>query len=59
MRRGQMAIFNAADVEVACVGDILYTGTTVLMTDTLTIGNWYWISVDDDQTKRYIQPLPG
>ncbi len=50
MRRGQMAIFNSANVQVACVGDILQTGTTILITDTLTIGDWYWVSVDDDQT---------
>ncbi len=48
MRRGQMAIFNAADVEVACVGDIVDQGTTSLSVDTLTVGDWYWISVDDD-----------
>ncbi len=49
MLRGQMAIFNAANQEVACVGDIVYSGTTLLLTDTLTVGDWYWISVDDDQ----------
>jgi len=49
MRRGQIAIFNTAGVEVACINDIVDRGTTLLMTDTLTVGDWYWISVDDDQ----------
>ncbi|MEZ5069672.1 MAG: hypothetical protein R2751_01560 [Bacteroidales bacterium] len=48
MRRGQMALFNSNDVEVACTGDVLDQGTTLMLADTLTIGDWYYISVDDD-----------
>ncbi|PID91571.1 MAG: hypothetical protein CSA96_07685, partial [Bacteroidetes bacterium] len=48
MRRGQLALFNADDVQVDCTGDVLNIGTTVMLADTLTVGNWYWIAVDDD-----------
>ena len=47
-QRGQMALWNADKQEIKCVGAIFTQGTTMLSLDTLTIGNWYWISVDDN-----------
>jgi gliding motility-associated-like protein len=48
MQRAQMALWNDAFQQVACVGDLLAQGTTTMSMDTLTVGNWYYISVDDD-----------
>ena len=47
-QRGQMALWNADKQEIKCVGAIYSQGTTMLSLDTLTIGNWYWISVADN-----------
>ncbi len=44
----QMALWNDAFQEVACVGDLIDQGTTTMSMDSLTVGNWYYISVDDD-----------
>ncbi len=49
MRRGQMALWNEDGVEVKCVGDIRDYGTTTMSVDSLTVGNWYYVSVDDDR----------
>ena len=50
MRRGQMAIWNEQKQLVKCVGPVYTTGTNVMSIDSLTVGNWYWISVDDNYT---------
>ena len=43
-----MALWNESFQEVACVGDLVTQGTTTMSIDSLTVGNWYYISVDDD-----------
>ena len=48
MRRGQMALWNSGNQLVKCVGPVFDQGTNVLSIDSLTVGNWYWISVDDN-----------
>ncbi len=50
MRRGQMAIWNADKQLVKCVDPVYDQGTTIMSIDSLTVGNWYWISVDDNST---------
>ncbi len=51
MRGQQIAIWNEAGQEVACINtDWNYSGTLSLSIDTLTIGNNYYISVDDRTT---------
>ncbi len=50
MERQQVSLWNTNDIEVACAKWISNQGTITLQTDTLTIGNEYWISVDDDRT---------
>ncbi len=47
-RRGQMALWNSNKEVIQCVGPVNYEGTTVMSLDTLTVGEWYWISVDDN-----------
>ncbi len=47
-QRAQLALWNAAKQEIKCVGPVYPQGTTMLSTDTLTIGDWYWVSVDDN-----------
>ena len=49
MQRQQISIRNAVGVEVGCAKWIYNQGTIIIETDTLTIGNEYWISVDDDR----------
>lgn len=46
--RGQMALWNKNKEEIKCVGPVVYQGTTRMSLDTLTVGDWYWISVDDN-----------
>jgi gliding motility-associated-like protein len=48
MQRQQLALWNAAGEEVACARWTVNQGTVTMQIDTLTAGNWYWISVDDD-----------
>ncbi len=50
LRRGQMAIWNANNDEVACRAAVILEGTLLMMADTLNVGDWYWISVDMDET---------
>jgi hypothetical protein len=47
-RHGQMALWNSNKEEIQCVGPVINQGTTVMSLDTLTVGDWYWISVDDN-----------
>ena len=49
MQRQQVALWNAEDMEIGCSRWISNTGTIVLQTDSFTPGNWYYISVDEDQ----------
>ncbi len=46
----QFALWDAAGTQVGCARWINYQGTVALQTNTLTIGQDYWISVDDDNT---------
>jgi len=48
IRRPQMAIWREDGTEVACVGPIIDQGTLEMNADTLTTGDWYYISVDDN-----------
>ncbi len=48
LRRGQMALWNSQKQEVKCIGPVYDQGTTEMSIDSLTVGNWYWISVDDN-----------
>ena len=50
MQRQQVALWNTAGTLVACSKYLNNQGIVPLQTDTLTIGNWYWISVDDNST---------
>jgi cellobiose-specific phosphotransferase system component IIB len=51
MRGQQIAIWNAANAEVACNNSAdWFAGTLSLSIDTLTAGHYYWISVDDRRT---------
>jgi hypothetical protein len=50
MRRPQMALWNEAGDEIQCVGPIISSGTLRINTDSLTPGNWYYLSVDDNST---------
>jgi len=51
MHGQQIAIWNAAGVQVACNdAGWNYSGTLSLSIDTLTAGNTYYISVDDETT---------
>ncbi|MFO7368723.1 MAG: immunoglobulin domain-containing protein [Bacteroidales bacterium] len=51
MRGQQIALWNQAGDLVKCANSADYfSGTLTLQTDTLTIGNTYWISVDDRRT---------
>jgi DNA polymerase/3'-5' exonuclease PolX len=51
MRGQQIAIWNNAGAQVACIdAGWNYSGTLSLITDTLTSGNTYYISVDDQTT---------
>jgi hypothetical protein len=48
MQRQQVAVWTAAGTEVACTKWVANQGTITLQTDALSIGNTYYISVDDD-----------
>ena len=48
MNYAQAALWNASGSEIACVGPLIYEGTSILSCDTLTPGQQYWISVDDN-----------
>ena len=50
MRRQQVSVWNESGDEVGCARWITNTGTVSLSLDTLTPGNTYYISVDDDLT---------
>ncbi|MDD2550024.1 MAG: hypothetical protein PHD00_08010 [Bacteroidales bacterium] len=51
MRGQQIALWNEAGTLVKCASAAYnYSGELSLQTDTLTIGNTYWISVDDRTT---------
>ncbi len=51
MRGQQIAIWNTSNDEVACNNSAdWFAGTLSLSMDTLTIGQYYWISVDDRRT---------
>ncbi len=51
MRGQQIALWNENNDQVGCVNAAdYYAGTLTLSSDTLTIGNYYWISVDDRRT---------
>lgn len=51
LRRGQMAIWNQAGDEVACAPSEILEGTLLMRADTLSIGHWYYIAVDVDETQ--------
>jgi len=55
MNRQQLALWNSTGTEVACAKWIYNTGTVPMQMDSLTPGNWYWISVDDDYTSGDFQ----
>jgi len=48
LRRGQMAVWEEDGTEVKCIGRVVDQGTTTLSTTGLSIGDWYYVSVDDD-----------
>ncbi|MCX6254991.1 MAG: hypothetical protein NTV31_11020, partial [Bacteroidia bacterium] len=50
MVRQQVALWNVAGVQVSCARWVTNQGTVILQSDALTAGEWYWISVDDDNT---------
>lgn len=51
MRGQQIALWNENNDQVACINAAdWYAGTLTLSTDTLTVGKYYWISVDDRRT---------
>jgi hypothetical protein len=51
MRGQQIAIWNASGIQVACNdAGWNYSGTISLGVDTLTIGNTYYVSIDDETT---------
>ena len=50
MRYAQFAVWDEFDNEIMCAGPTVDRGTLFGSIDTLTIGNWYWISVDDNNT---------
>ena len=51
MRGQQIALWNENNDQVGCIDAAdYYAGTLTLSTDTLTVGNFYWISVDDRRT---------
>ncbi len=51
MRGQQIALWNSNGVQVACIdGGWNYSGTLSLIADTLTAGNVYYVSVDDQTT---------
>jgi hypothetical protein len=47
-----MALWNEDGIEVACIGPVIDQGTNRLTIDTLTPGNWYYLSVDDNLTSQ-------
>ncbi len=64
MRGQQLALWNEAGVQVACIdAGWNYSGTLTLSADTLTAGRTYYISVDDQTTHGSftlcISNLPG
>ncbi len=64
MRGQQLALWNTAGVQVACIdAGWNYSGTLTLSADTLTAGRTYYISVDDQTTHGSftlcISNLPG
>ena len=51
MRGQQIALWNENNDQVACINAAdYYSGTLTLSADTLTVGKYYWISVDDRRT---------
>jgi hypothetical protein len=50
MRRQQVSVWNNSGLEIGCARWNSNTGTVSLGLDTLTPGNTYYISVDDDLT---------
>ena len=48
MQRQQVAMWNSAGGELACAHWVSNQGTVIMQSDSLTVGNWYWIGVDDD-----------
>jgi hypothetical protein len=64
MRGQQLAIWNAAGVQVACIdAGWNFSGTLTLSADTLTAGRTYYIAVDDQTTHGSftlcVSNLPG
>jgi hypothetical protein len=52
MRGQQIALWNENNDQVGCVNAAdYYAGTLTLSSDTLTVGRYYWISVDDRRTQ--------
>jgi hypothetical protein len=47
MSRQKIAIFDALNTEIACTGPMAGQGTLTLAVNSLTVNDWYWISVDD------------
>ncbi len=39
-------IWVTNDEEVSCRDAVIREGTLLMMADTLTVGDWYWIAVD-------------
>lgn len=51
MRGQQIALWNENNDQVGCVNAAdYYAGTITLSTDTLSVGKFYWISIDDRRT---------
>jgi hypothetical protein len=50
MQRQQVALWDTSDNEIACTRWVNNTGSVIMQSDALTVGDWYYISVDDDLT---------
>jgi len=51
MRGQQIALWNENNTQVGCINAAdWYSGTLTLSADTLTVGKYYWISIDDRRT---------
>ncbi|MBK9391772.1 MAG: hypothetical protein IPN68_16870 [Bacteroidetes bacterium] len=48
MSNQQIAMFDVSDTQVGCIGPLAGQGTQTLIVNGLTVGNVYWISVDDN-----------
>jgi len=45
-----MAIWDGLGTEIACAGPFAGQGELTMLPTGMTIGDWYYISVDDDNT---------